>query len=140
MSAGDARKLKEDDPLSFPRRKEGLANSGLPEIRRTQFFRAILEFLHECKVWGRPASVRLIKIHLANRPNESIPREALRWLSTYLAEAPRDVYASEALGRKLLVVQKLEGTLAARRVAREYVERFPSGAYAPTARSLLSNP
>jgi len=67
-------------------------------------------------------------------------REALRWLSTYLAESPRDVYASEALGRKLLVVQKLEGALAARRIAREYVERFPSGAYAPTARSLLSNP
>ncbi len=67
-------------------------------------------------------------------------RDALRWLDTYLAEAPNDVYSSEALGRKLLVVQKLEGPLAARRVAREYVGRFPAGAYAQTARSMLSEP
>lgn len=65
--------------------------------------------------------------------------QALRWLNSYLAEAPRDVYASEALGRKLSVVQKVEGSAAARRVAREYLDRFPKGAYAATARSLLAD-
>ena len=65
--------------------------------------------------------------------------QALRWLNAYLAEAPRDVYASEALGRKLSVVQKVEGSAAARRVAREYLDRFPKGAYAATARTLLAD-
>lgn len=63
--------------------------------------------------------------------------EALRWLNTYLSEAPSDVYSSEALGRKLTLVNKLEGTLAARNVAREYVKRFPRGAYAHAAREIL---
>lgn len=63
--------------------------------------------------------------------------EALRWLNTYLSEAPADVYASEALGRKLSLVSRLEGPLAARNVAREYTRRFPHGAYAQTARAFL---
>jgi len=63
--------------------------------------------------------------------------EALRWLNTYLSEAPSDVYSSEALGRKLTLVNKLDGTLAARNVAREYVKRFPRGAYAQTALAIL---
>ncbi|MFZ5890934.1 MAG: FecR domain-containing protein [Myxococcota bacterium] len=65
--------------------------------------------------------------------------EALRWLNTYLSEAPSDVYSSEALGRKLTLVNKLEGTLAARNVAREYMKRFPRGAYAQTARAILED-
>ncbi|MGC4090358.1 MAG: FecR domain-containing protein [Polyangiaceae bacterium] len=63
--------------------------------------------------------------------------EALRWLDTYLKEAPSDVYSSEALGRKLTLVSKLEGTLAARNVARDYIKRFPRGAYAQAARAIL---
>ncbi len=63
--------------------------------------------------------------------------EALRWLNTYLSEAPADVYASEALGRKLSLVSHLEGALAARSIAREYTRRFPHGAYAQTARAFL---
>jgi hypothetical protein len=64
--------------------------------------------------------------------------DALRWLNTYLGEAPGDVYASEALGRKLTVVRKLEGRDAAERIAREYLLHFPKGAYAQTARELAS--
>jgi ferric-dicitrate binding protein FerR (iron transport regulator) len=63
--------------------------------------------------------------------------EALRWLNTYLGEAPADVYSSEALGRKLTLVNKLEGPLAAKNVAREYLKRFPQGAYAHAARAIL---
>jgi hypothetical protein len=65
--------------------------------------------------------------------------DALRWLNTYLAEASGDVYTSEALGRKLAVVQKLQGPSAARPIARDYLTRFPKGAYAQTARALLSD-
>lgn len=63
--------------------------------------------------------------------------EALRWLNTYLSEAPADVYASEALGRKLSLVSHVEGAVAAQSVARDYLKRFPQGAYAKAARAIL---
>lgn len=63
--------------------------------------------------------------------------DAARWLNVYLSEAPGDVYASEALGRKLGVVRKLEGLPAAQQLARDYLQRFPKGAYAQSARDLL---
>jgi hypothetical protein len=66
-------------------------------------------------------------------------QNALRWLNTYLAEAGADVYASEALGRKLTLVQRLQGQAPAERVAQEYLRRFPQGAYARTAQALLGD-
>lgn len=62
---------------------------------------------------------------------------ALRWLDTYLVEAGSDVYASEALGRKLTLVRRLQGEQSARRIAQQYLKRFPQGAYARTARQIL---
>ncbi len=64
--------------------------------------------------------------------------EAARWLNVYLSEAPTDVYAAEALGRKLTVVRKTEGLVAAQQLARDYLQRYPKGAYAQTARDLLT--
>ena len=63
-------------------------------------------------------------------------RGALSWFVTYLSEAPSGTYASEALGRKMSVVQQLEGNDAARPVAEEYVRRFPGGTYAQAARAM----
>jgi hypothetical protein len=63
--------------------------------------------------------------------------EALRWLGTYVSEAPAGVYASEALGRKLLLLSKISGKSAALSSAREYLQRFPGGAYEKTARAIL---
>jgi TolA-binding protein len=82
---------------------------------------------------GRQAAFFLGRIY--DQQGKSV--EALRWLNAYLGEAPGDVYASEALGRRLTLVQRTEGNAAAARVARQYLERFPSGAYARTARALL---
>jgi TolA-binding protein len=65
------------------------------------------------------------------------PSEALRWLNTYLREAPSGVYAAEALGRKLTLVQRLKGRSAAAGLARNYLKRFPDGAYAQTARGIV---
>jgi TolA-binding protein len=62
---------------------------------------------------------------------------ALKWLDVYLAEAPSGVYAADALGRKLSLVQRREGVERAKVVAREYLKRFPSGSYAKTARDML---
>lgn len=62
---------------------------------------------------------------------------ALKWLDVYLGEAPSGVYAADALGRKLSLVQRREGGERAKAVAREYLKRFPSGSYAKTARDML---
>jgi ferric-dicitrate binding protein FerR (iron transport regulator) len=65
--------------------------------------------------------------------------EALSWLDTYVAEAPRGVYAAEAYGRRLSLTERLRGPAAALPLAREYLERFPEGAYAPSARALVEH-
>jgi hypothetical protein len=62
--------------------------------------------------------------------------EALRWLGTYVSEAPRGVYAAEAYGRRLSLTERLRGRAAALPLAREYLERFPEGAYAQSARAI----
>lgn len=83
---------------------------------------------------GRQAAFFLGRIY----DQQGKAADALRWLNIYLSEAPGDVYASEALGRKLTLVRRTEGDAAAARVARQYLERFPNGAYARTARALLA--
>jgi hypothetical protein len=62
--------------------------------------------------------------------------EALRWLNTYVGEAPRGVYAAEAYGRRLSLTERLRGRAAALPLALQYLERFPEGAYAQSARGI----
>jgi hypothetical protein len=62
--------------------------------------------------------------------------EASRWYDRYLAEAPGGEFAGNALGRKMLIVAKLQGRDAARPLADRYLQRFPSGPYAAAARDL----
>ncbi|HSC89204.1 MAG TPA: FecR domain-containing protein [Polyangiaceae bacterium] len=59
--------------------------------------------------------------------------EALGYFDSYLAQAPRGTYAAEALGRKLLLVDRARAS----QLAREYLIRFPRGAYAEKARQLV---
>jgi hypothetical protein len=63
--------------------------------------------------------------------------EALHWYEEYLARAPSGTYASEALGRKMILTGRLATGAQARRLAEEYLRRFPGGAYAGSARALL---
>jgi len=65
---------------------------------------------------------------------------AAEWYGEYLARAPNGTYAAEALGRKMILTRKLEGSARARPVADEYLRRFPNGAYAATARALQRAP
>jgi Tetratricopeptide repeat len=62
--------------------------------------------------------------------------EALRWYDRYLAEAPGGEFAGNALGRKMILISKLQGRDAARPLANRYLQRFPSGPYAAAARDL----
>jgi hypothetical protein len=61
---------------------------------------------------------------------------ALTWYDAYLARAPAGTYAAEALGRKLMLVKETEGPASARRIAAEYLLRFPDGSYTAAARTL----
>jgi TolA-binding protein len=61
---------------------------------------------------------------------------AVEWYDRYLAESPSGTYASEALGRKMNVMQEVYGDERVRPVAAEYLSRFPQGTYAARARAL----
>ena len=65
---------------------------------------------------------------------------SLAWYRRYLAETPEGPYAAEALGRKMLAVERISGRDAARGVAAEYVNRFPNGTYMLQAHAILANP
>jgi hypothetical protein len=67
----------------------------------------------------------------------SASKSALDWYDRYLAENPRGAYAPHALGRQMVLVHKLRGAAAARPIAVDYLERFPSGPYAAPARKLV---
>jgi ferric-dicitrate binding protein FerR (iron transport regulator) len=71
---------------------------------------------------------------------ESQPAAAIGWYDRYLAEAPSGEFASEALGRKLVAVQRVSGAASARPIAQEYLRRFPQGPYAAKAHELTLSP
>jgi TolA-binding protein len=90
-----------------------------------------------------PRSPRSIQAaYLLGRVCESNPSrisEALRWYDEYLAGAPHGPYASEALGRKMVLSGKLDQKALTRRLAEQYLGRFPNGTYAGSARALLQS-
>jgi hypothetical protein len=63
--------------------------------------------------------------------------DAIRWYDEYLAAAPDGSYAAEALGRKMLAIERRDGLGAARTLAAGYRERFPQGAYLVHALRIL---
>jgi TolA-binding protein len=68
------------------------------------------------------------------------PASALTWYERYLDEAPRGEYVSEALGRKMVVLERTHREAEAAAIARDYVRRFPAGTYAHAAKALLRQP
>jgi ferric-dicitrate binding protein FerR (iron transport regulator) len=67
-------------------------------------------------------------------------QSALSWYNTYLSEAPQGAFAAEALGRRLVLLERSAGAAAARDSARSYLRRFPDGPYARVAQQILSAP
>jgi hypothetical protein len=49
-------------------------------------------------------------------------------------------FAAEALGRKMLAVQRTKGDAGARAIAEGYLEKYPKGAFANAARSIVGAP
>mgnify|MGYP000395085967 CR=1 FL=1 len=65
---------------------------------------------------------------------------ALAWYDEYLTRAPSGPFASEALGRKMTLIERLQGPDRARPLAEEYLRLFPKGNYAGAARTLMRAP
>ncbi|HET9956021.1 MAG TPA: tetratricopeptide repeat protein [Polyangiaceae bacterium] len=63
--------------------------------------------------------------------------EAASWFATYLREQPRGSLAREASGRYMEALRATGDRVAAGKAARDYLARYPDGAHAELARSLL---
>lgn len=61
---------------------------------------------------------------------------AIEWYERYVNESPRGSYASQAFGRKMMLLYKQRGASAAKPVAADYLSRYPNGPYAATARKI----
>lgn len=61
---------------------------------------------------------------------------AIEWYERYVSESPRGAYASQAFGRKMMLLYKQRGNSAAGPVATEYLSRYPNGPYAAAARKI----
>jgi TolA-binding protein len=65
---------------------------------------------------------------------------ATGWYDVYLRESGNGSYAPQALGRKMLLVEKSQGVKAARPLASELLSRFPGGPYESAAHKVLDAP
>jgi ferric-dicitrate binding protein FerR (iron transport regulator) len=63
---------------------------------------------------------------------------SLRWYDLYLKEAPSGAFVSEALGRKMVVLERTGNHAAALRIALDYLLCFPEGTYAHAAKALVN--
>jgi TolA-binding protein len=70
-------------------------------------------------------------------PGERDDAVSVDWYDVYLGENPEGAYASQALGRKMMLLQRLKGPDGARAIVSEYLARFPDGPYAGAANRLL---
>jgi TolA-binding protein len=64
--------------------------------------------------------------------------EAARWFAIYLDEQPHGPLMGDAVGRLMEARQRAGDRPAARRDAQNYLQRFPEGPYAGTARAILA--
>ncbi len=91
-----------------------------------------------------PGSPRTLDaVFLLGRVEELNDRGAAQAIShydEYLTRAPAGPFVGEALGRKMTLIDRLQGAAKARPVAEEYLRRFPKGNYAGAARTLLRAP
>ena len=61
---------------------------------------------------------------------------ASEWYDRYLSESSDGAYASQALGRKMMLAYKQRGAQAAQSLAADYLGRYPNGSYAGTAKKI----
>jgi len=102
-----------------------------PELAR----RALLA---ERKRFAKAAAARGVAFFLGGIEADG-SAAALAWYETYLAESPKGPYASQALGRRMMIVHRRGGNAASAPLAREYLQRFAQGPYASAAHKILQS-
>jgi hypothetical protein len=133
-SHGLDRTLFEVDSTALVALADASRYSGRPEI-------AVRAFVAERQRFAETPAAHAAAFFLGRLADDRGEVAAgLAWYRRYLAETPQGPYAAEALGRKMLAVERISGRDAARGVAREYVEHFPNGTYMLQAHSILANP
>jgi len=98
--------------------------------------RALLAQRHRFPRTGRAAEASFLLGRIDDRSDLSSTR-ALAWYDRYLSEAPAGSYVSEALGRKMMVLERSGRQAEATRIARDYLQRFPGGTYSHAAQALV---
>jgi TolA-binding protein len=98
-----------------------------------------------------PVATRVLQAERQRFPSSSAARDAafflgriaedsgggaVEWYERYVSESPRGPYASQAFGRKMMLLYKQRGPSAARPVAAEYLRQYPNGPYAAAARKI----
>jgi hypothetical protein len=136
--------LRETERLGVQRTLEGASSEDLFAVADAARYRRRSGLAREALLAERrrfPGSARALDAaFLLGRMEETAdqtPNKALQWYEEYLSLAPEGTYASEALGRKMIVTRDREGPARVRPIAEEYLRRFPHGAYAGAAQALL---
>jgi hypothetical protein len=66
--------------------------------------------------------------------------ESSRWFETYLSESPRGPLAEEALGRLIIIYEKMDKKSLAKKAATRYLDQYrEDGAFERIARSVLDS-
>jgi hypothetical protein len=63
--------------------------------------------------------------------------DAIGWYDRYLSESRNGSYASQALGRKMMLVYNRRGAAQTTSLAEDYLTRFPKGPYASAAKKIV---
>jgi hypothetical protein len=84
-------------------------------------------------------SQRSAAAFLLGRTSESRGQAAAasRWYDNYLAESPSGEFAADALAGKMRVTVQTQGNAAARPLAMQYLQRYPNGVHADSARKIV---
>jgi hypothetical protein len=68
------------------------------------------------------------------------PTAGIDWYDRYVRENPGGTYGSEAMGRKMMLIEQVAGAPQARAAATDYLSHFPDGPYSAKARALTRVP
>ena len=63
--------------------------------------------------------------------------DAIVWYDRYLSESRSGAYASQALGRKMMLIYGRRGAAQTQKLAEDYLSRYPSGPYASAAKKII---
>jgi hypothetical protein len=113
------------DAARYARRTELAEQTLLAERRR-----------YPQSVAGRDAAFFLGGLR-EEAPGSGPAGTAIGWYDRYLTENPNGTYVAQALGRKMMLAERVGERQTARAVASEYLRRFPAGPHADRARTLL---